>query len=118
MGKEQKICIQIFFIPAGLLFIAYYFAVIFYLQDLPVIFGILAVTALIMMILSLANPNLKKGKSGRMAILGLPAIILVASMFVSNLLVENYRTSLFEQTEAKRVQEIKALSKTIPASGQ
>lgn len=84
----QKICIQIFFIAAALLFMTFYFAVIFYIQDILVIFGILVVTVLIIMILSLANPKalgqfiLKKGKYGRMAILGLPAIILVAAMKV------------------------------------
>lgn len=120
--RRRKLVFRLFFIPAAVLFVAFYFAVIFYIQDIPVIFGILAITAFVMMVLSIVKPEaigqsvLEKRKSSRIALFGVPAIILVIAMFISAPLVENYRTSLFTQAEAKRMKAIQAVSKKTPAS--
>jgi glyoxylase-like metal-dependent hydrolase (beta-lactamase superfamily II) len=121
-ATSRKLVFRMFFFPAALLFIVFYFAVVFYIQDIPVIFGILAIAAIIITVLSLVKPKAlgqfiqKKGKYSRIAIFGVPAIILVIALFISVPLVENYRENLFEKAEEKRIQAIQAISKTTPAS--
>lgn len=121
-NRSRKLVFKLFFIPAALLLMVFYFTVIFYIQDLPVIFGILAITALVIMVLSFAKPEalgqfiMKKSKYSRIAIFGVPAIALIIAMFISGPQVENYRSSMFAQAEEKRVKSIQASLKTTPVS--
>ncbi len=121
-AKSRKLVFRLFFIPATVLFVAFYFTVIFYIQDIPVIFGILAIVAIIIMILSFVLPKTqkqfisKKSKYSRIAIFGVSTIILVLGMLSSVPLVENYRNNLLMQAEEKRIESIQALPKTIPTS--
>ncbi|MBS4192352.1 N-acyl homoserine lactonase family protein [Bacillus sp. FJAT-49705] len=119
--KSRKRVLKFFGIPSAVLFIIFYAAVIFYIQDLPVILGILSVIAFLLMVIDFKRPEslsksfAKKSKCSRLSLLGVPAIILLVLMFISVPMVENYLTSLFKQAEEKRLQAIQSATIKTPA---
>lgn len=123
--KSRGIVLKFFVLPSTLLFTIFYAAVIFYIQDIPVILGILSAIAIILMLIAFKSPEslskslVKKSKNFLLAIFGVPAIIFLALMYISVPIVENYRTSILKQAEEERLQAIEsAVIKTPSKDGK
>ncbi|MCC3863747.1 N-acyl homoserine lactonase family protein [Terrisporobacter petrolearius] len=119
--KSRKTVLKFFGIPSLVMFIIFYTAVIFYIQDIPVILGFLSIMAFLLMVIAfkipgtLAESLVKKSKGSRLSLFGVPAIILLVLTFISVPMIENYRTRLFEQAEEKRIQAIQSATIKTPA---
>lgn len=119
--RSRKRVLKYFGIPSAILFVVFYATVIFYIQDLPVILGVLSAIAFLLMVIafkrpeSLAKSLVKKSKSCRLCLFGVPAVIFLVLMFISMPMVENYRTKLFEQAEEKRLHSIQSATIKTPA---
>lgn len=118
--KSRRAVLKFFVVPSTLLFTIFYALVIFYIQDIPIILGILSAITIILMFIAIKSPEslskslLKKSKAFRLSIFGIPAIILFVLMYISVPIVENYRTSILKQAEEERIQAIEASVKKTP----
>jgi glyoxylase-like metal-dependent hydrolase (beta-lactamase superfamily II) len=105
--------LKIFGIPSMVLFITFYFAVIFHMQDLPFILGTLSGLSFLLAVMVGVRPNLtgkylrEKSRVSRFFIFGIPSVFCLILMFFSSSVIENYRVNQFKQAEEKRLQVIR-----------
>lgn len=118
--KGRKMVLKLFGIPAAALFILFYAAVIFYIQDLPVILGILSLVALVFTIITFLRPKTlerrlaHKHKYRRTAVFAILAVILLLFTFASIPLVENYQNFMNDKAAEKRLRAIQSTSPNTP----
>jgi glyoxylase-like metal-dependent hydrolase (beta-lactamase superfamily II) len=119
-GKKDRMkVLKILGIPSTVLFIAFYFSVIFHIQDLPIILGALSGLSFILAVMVCIKPKLsgkyliEKSRVSRFFIFAIPGVFLLILMFFSTSVIENYRVNQFKETEERRLQIIQNTKKNI-----
>jgi glyoxylase-like metal-dependent hydrolase (beta-lactamase superfamily II) len=112
--------LKVFGIPSTVLFIAFYFSVLFHIQDLPIMLGALSGLFFILAVMVCIRPKLsgkyliEMSRVSRFFIFAIPSVFWLILMFFSTSVMENYRVNQFKQAEEKRLQIIQESKNIAP----